>query len=475
MTPQETAELDRLLALETEPVDFVTWAAENFYIYDTQQALELFPHQLKALDYAFEKNEDGSYKYETILWSWPKKSAKSTVIAAVADWLADNHDNSQIALIGNDLKQADSRVGFYLRESIRIAQRKGERGEIKIKPSNYLIEYPNGSRVEMLPVDPTGEAGGNHDLIVLSELWGWRQKKHLQMWEEMTISPNKAGKAQQWIDTYAGFKGESVILEQLYESVVKDEYRVSDEYEFYANENAGIFATWVTKPSFPWQTADYYRKQATKLTPAAYDRLHRNQWVSSSNAFIEPLWWDNLEADLPAYGATGKEYIVIGIDAAVTADCFAIVGVSKRDDDIYVRFAKVWTPEPGEPVDFEDVAAYMRRVVEMFDVIMVYYDRTEMHLLAKQLMRELEITFREFSQFGARLTADKALYDRIVTGSIYHSGEWSDLNDHIKNADADIDKHESKLRIVKRAADKKIDAAVALSMAAFGAGELNIG
>ena len=42
----------------------------------------------------------------------------------------------------------------------------------------------------------------------------------------------------------------------------------------------------------PWQTDEYYESQMTSNRPAAYLRLHLNQWVTSHEEFIPIDWWD---------------------------------------------------------------------------------------------------------------------------------------------------------------------------------------
>src|SRR5574338_524011 len=273
------------------------WIEANFYLYDTGQRMTLFPCQRAPLERALARDERGLFVYNTILWSWPKKSAKSCVIAAVADYIAEHTPNASIKLVANDLRQADSRVGFYIRESIRLGQKQGKRQGIKVTPSGYRIDYPSGARIEMVPIDPSGEAGGNDDLIIYSELWGWKSKAHQRMWSEMTLSPNKFGNSQRWVDTYAGFEGESPILEHLYDVGVRQGERLWPEWEVYENPAAKLLAVWVTKPLFPWQTADYYTEQARTLTPNEFRRMHQNQWVSSQEAFIPIEWLDAGKGD----------------------------------------------------------------------------------------------------------------------------------------------------------------------------------
>lgn len=438
----------------------IDWIQRNFYLYDTGNLMSLYDCQARPLELALERDAHGRYKYNTILWSWPKKSAKSSVIAAMADYTATHRPNGSVKLVANDLKQADSRVGYYMREAIRIGQKHGKRGGIKMNPSGYKITYPNGARVEMVPIDPTGEAGGNDDLIIYSELWGWKSKAHQRMWSEMTLSPTKWGASQRWIDTYAGVTGESPILEQLYETGVKQGVRVWDDLEVYVNDAARMLTVWVTRPMFPWQTDEYYAQEAGQLTPSEFARMHRNQWAMSSEAFIPIEWWDQCKSDnLSDLGGRG---VIIGVDAAVENDCFAVVAVSLNpaSGKPQVRYVNVWSPPKGEQINFADVEAELLRLFKTFHVDEVAYDPYQMASMAQRLGDN--VFWKPFQQGTPRVIADKRLFDMIRDGQMEHSGEPV-LRQHILNADRKPE--EDKLRIIKRVQTQKIDAVVALSMA----------
>jgi len=458
--------------------DVIAWAEQNFWLYDTGQLLTFYEPQRRGLQHALARDGVGHFIYHTVVWSWPKKSAKSTVIAALVDYVAEHVPRAQIKLLGNDQRQADSRVGFYVRESIRLAQRRGGRLGVKISLSGYHIDYPNGSRIDMLPIDPAGEAGGNDDLIVFSELWGWRHAAHQRMWEEMTLSPTKYGRAQRWIDTYAGFVGDSPVLEPLYRTGVVEGKRIDDDYEIYANESARLLCVWVTQPLLPWQTPQYYAEQASVLTPSAFARMHRNQWVTSESAFVPASWWDACAGELPSLRPA--QPVVVGIDAGIASDAFAVVAVSRHGGRIAVREVHVWQPHPGERLLFSDPhdrdnpttpEGTLRGLARRYNVVQFAYDEYQLHDLCTRLAREGVGWFRAFSQGAGRAIADKLLYDLIRDRRIVHNGDPT-LRAHILNADARADG--DKLRLVKRAGEHKIDAAVALSMAAHEALRLNL-
>lgn len=464
MLAQELAQTALHKALHPKPkhVDPVQWIVDNFYLYDTAQLMTLYDCQRRPLELALSRDASGRYLYDTILWSWPKKSAKSSVIASVADYIAEHRFNGSVKLIANDIKQADSRVGYYLRESIRIGQKQGKRQNITITPSGYKVTYPNGAKVESVPIDPGGEAGGNDDMLVFSELHSWKSKAHQRMWSEMTISPNRFGHSQRWIDTYAGWKGESPILEQLYQTGVTEGRLVWPDLEVYVNDTARMLSVWVTKPMFPWQTPEYYASEAAQLVPSEFERMHRNQWADAVSAFVPIEWFAACKSD---YTPNKNEGMIIAVDAATTSDCFAIVMVSRRDNEVFTHYTRIWTPPHGGTLDFREAETELRRLCREYNVMELAYDSYQLHDLMSRLRTDEYVNARAFPQATDRLVADKRLYDLIRERRIHHHGE-ADLVAHVGNAAAELNKNENTLRIVKREQSRKIDACVSLSMAA---------
>ncbi len=449
------------------------WIQENFYLYDTRELIELYDCQIRPLDRALSRHLDGTYRYRRVIWSWMKKSAKSVVIAAVCHYIATHKPNAQIALIANDQRQAASRVGFYLREAIKQGQKSGLKSCRNVhipKLESGTIRYPNGSMIEMLAIDPRGEAGGNHDMIVYSELWGWKHTAHVQMWSELTISPNKFGYAQQWIDTYAGYVGESPILEPLYEYGVTEGDLIWDDLEVW--EHGDQLTTWVTKPSLHWQTPEYYASEAATLTPEQFQRMHRNQWVSSSSAFIPAHLWQECKGDIPDWSG---QRLVIAVDAGIISDCFAVVAVARRNNICYPVIIGVWYPK-GKPLDFDGPMAFIMDIIQRYRVQTVVYDPTQLHHPMTKL-RQLQIVWvQEYQQGIDRNKSDKMLYDMIRDGEIVHDGN-DELTKHILNANRNENTgpDDNKFRIVQRNNNLKIDLAVALSMAVYTSMRLNVG
>lgn len=454
--------------------DPVAWIEQHFRIPETEDhRMHLEPYQRRCLQEALATDENGDFLYSTIVWCDIKKSAKSTITAAVALWRAYQLRWGQVVLVANDIKQADSRVGYYLRRSIELNPALKE----AVKIVRYNVTLPNHTTVEAVSIDPTGEAGGGADMVVFSELWGAHQQAQQRMWTEMTLSPLKYGRSFRWVETYAGFSGESPLLEQLYDNGVKagEQPEWSKEFrpqlEVYINREARLFCLWNTVPRNPWQTPEYYTQEAFNLAPDEFRRVHRNEWVSSTSAFISPAWWNLCGAVAPPLEP--GQPVILALDASISGDTFGVLMVSGRrgyrgaehySDAGFtdVRFANAWVPPKGGSLDYKPIEAEVRRLCAEFNVVELVLDPYQLYDMGTRLRDELVANVYFFSQGKERLVADKSLQDKIRDRRITHLGD-AVLGEHVSNANARSE--DSKLRIVKRSELLKIDLAVCLSMA----------
>lgn len=431
------------------------------------QAITLHWSQAGPLYEALRRADNGHFLYSTIVWSSIKKSAKSTIAAAVGLWMMFRKPYATGKVIANDLKQAESRVYYYMRRAIDLHPE--WKNLVTVNRSEMI--FPEGSKIEAIPIDPAGEAGGNDDVVIYSEIWAWKHTKAQQMWTESTLSPLKYGESFRWCETYAGYIGESPVLEQLYEQGVKQGREIGDE--IYANDAARLFVLWRTKPYLPWQTPEYRAQEAATLTASEYARVHDNAWSTSTSAFVPKEWWDACRVDaLPP--AERRQSCVLAMDAAVTNDSFGLLMVTRKGDLVQVRYARRWLPPEGGEIDFDEVEKEVIRLCKTYPVVEVAYDEYQLADMAQRLKRKHGIHARKFSQGSERAVADKKLHDAIRDRTIVHSGE-PELMEHIQNAHKKEEGDSDKLRIVKRSDKAKIDLAVCLSMANDRARHLNLG
>ena len=463
-------------ATEGEP-DPVGWITSRFFIPELNGPMTLADYQADALRRCLIPGPDGLLPYSTVVWSDIKKSAKSSIAAAVCLWWADTHPWSSIRIVANDQKQADSREAEYIRRAVLLNQKYfiGRRGA---KITGYNVRLVNNSRIEAVPIDPRGEAGGGDDIVVFTELWGAKSKAHQEMWTEMTLSPLKFGDSFRWVETYAGHTGESTILEALYEQGVKQGRRLDEDIEMYANDAARLFCLWNTVPRLPWQTSEYYAQEAATLIESEFLRLHRNQWVSSVSEAIPVAWWDACR-DPHIIMPPKHVPVVLGVDASVSGDCTALVAVARHPSQpghVVQWHCRIWVPPKGGKMDYTStLTAEVDRLISEHNVVQVAFDPYQLHHWAtEQRAKEPGAWYKEFGQGTERLLSDKQLYDLVRDRRVHHTGD-EDLRRHVQNCAAQIPKGEdNRLRFVKKGEAAKIDGAVALSMAAAECLRLNL-
>lgn len=222
--------------------------------------------------------------------------------------------------------------------------------------------------------------------------------------------------------------------------------------------------------------------------------------------YIPAEVWDRCaDPSLPPLLPGDRTAIVLGIDAAVTGDQFAVVAVSRhpdRPDDPAIRACRAWDPsESGGRIDFEAVERFIRFLCEggcpkyhpesmpdpdcgacsrgdfsipRHEVVQITYDPYQMEEMAQRLERDGVAWVEKFSQGPERLIADSLMHKLALRGALAHNGDEK-LREHVLNARAKLSKDEdSRMRMVKKASGRKIDLAVAASMAVTRILDLNL-
>lgn len=333
-----------------------------------------------------------------------------------------------------------------------------------------------------------------------TELWGYTSENSQRFWTEMTPTPTRV-LSMRWVETYAGFEGESLLLERLYRQGKEGRQLTANEIgdlsafreapnwdslvPCWVNDNAGLFMYWdegMIARRMPWQRGEqgdaYYRIQEHDLLPNQFERLHFNHWAASEGAAIPMEWWDAC-MDALTLPAGSNVPVLLGVDAGVSGDCTALTMVTRhpeKHDELVELMTLVWYPPQGGKMDYrENLTPAVDSLVQNHNVVQVAYDEYQLHHWAnEQRSKEPSAWYRAFGQQAERLVADKQLYDLVRDRRLHHSGN-PELRAHIQGCNAKIPgDEENRLRFVKRSEESKIDAAVALSMACAECLRLNL-
>ena len=325
------------------------------------------------------------------------------------------------------------------------------------------IRMHNGTLILPIASDYKGAAGSRHSLVVHDEIWGFESEKARRLYEEITPPPTESS-AWILIVTYAGFLGESDLLESIYQLGLSGR-RIDDELECYEADE--LFLFWSHTPRQPWKTQAYHDQQRKTLRPAQFSRLHENQWVSSESRFIDPSIWDqNVIAGLKP---NTEGSLFVGIDASVRHDSSAVVCVRFHKDGDSLVLAE-YRLVPRAPMDLEaTIAFYLRRLQDYNTSIeKVLCDPFQMHRSITTL-QQAGMPFVPFPQTLPNLTlCAETLYTALTTRRL-QVYEAPDLRQHVLNA-ASIETSRG-FRLSKEKQSLKIDGCVALSFACVAAGQ----
>lgn len=470
-----------------------TWISENFYIQDPRDPttgeilppgpIQLAPIQERILRAALLKI-GGEFRYSTVLFSTIKKSGKTRLSAAVGAWFAATQGSyNEIYCMANDGKQSSDRILSAVRQSVEL------NSQLDWNVTKTKITLPNHTFIEAIPCDPTGQAGANPGLTLWSEMWGYRHEHKERLWSEMTIPPTRWGRALRWVESYAGYKGESNVLWDLYVLGTEHSYRhpAFPDLPVYVNDQANMFCYWDEGDEarrMPWQVESYYSQEATLLTDAEFDRIHRNLWIEPINKAMPVEWWDRNHVSNFGYKMPPLDRrtpVIIGVDAAVSGACAACVMVSRnpwgdrQKTNTLIRAVRIWEPPSGGTIDLsETIGNTVLEWVKNYNVVEVAYDEYQLHQMMTDFRRRgVGTRFYKFGQVTPRYVADKQFYDMVVQKRIWHDGH-SGLRAHIDNAMAKTsgekfrfvteDSGKSSTYVGTRT-HKPIDALVAASMA----------
>lgn len=429
------------------------------------RAFHLAPHQRRVLDRVMLWDENGRLLLKILLWGEMKKSGKTFLAAALVVWWAFTNPNTEVICAANDLDQSVGRVFktlvSILKQNAALAQ------SARIRSEDVL--FSNGTTVTAIASDYKGAAGSRHSLVVYDELWGFSLERAERLYEELTPPPTEPD-AWVLVVTYAGWTGESVLLERLYRRGLAGE-RIDPELELYRQDDLVMF--WSHTPRQPWQTERYYASQREILRPNTFARLHLNHWVSTESAFLtQALWGACVDPNhLPVVFTSGpfrRDSVVVGgVDVSVKNDSTAAVIVQNDGGQIRVLAHKIWQPTANSPMDLEaTVEQFIREIHARFLIQAIYYDPFQFHRSATTL-QQAGVRMREFPQSVANtVRMGQTLYDLIQRRVLvlYPSEE---LRQQALNAVA-VETPRG-FRMAKEKASRKIDAIAALSMACCAA------
>jgi phage terminase large subunit-like protein len=429
---------------------------------ETDQPFILTEVERVFLSHAFEFTDDGRLVYPEQIFSAPKKTGKTALAALIVIYvvrvLGGRYAEGYCA--ANDFEQAAGRVFQAARRIIEASPLL--RGDAIIT-ANKIEFISTGATITALANDYAGAAGSNPTITVFDELWAFTSESAHRFFDE-SVPPPTRKLALRLTVTYAGFEGESDLLESLFKRGLRGEQIAPDLYA-----QPGMLMLWTNNFSAPWQNEEWREQMRQQLRPNAYLRLIENRWVSSESSFIEIERWDACITAAGPILADRALPVWLGIDASVTRDSTAIVVCTFNAQTKKARLVahRIFQPSEQEPLDFEaTIEAAVREMMQRYLVRECRYDPFQMVATAQRLTAA-GVPMVEFAQTSSNLTeASTNLYEIIKGGNFI---AYPDEEVRLAMQRSIAVETSRGWRIAKEKTSHKIDVIVALAQAAHGA------
>jgi phage terminase large subunit-like protein len=443
-----------------QPLIFIT---EILRDPETSKPFVLLDAELVFLEHAYQTDDSGRLVYPEQLYGAPKKSGKTGLAAMhlLTTTLVFGGRFAEGYAIANDFDQAQGRVFQAVRRICEVSPHL--RRECNITASR--IEFPQtGAVIQAIGADYVGSAGANPVISSFDELWGYTSERSRRLWDEMVPSPVRKVSAR-LVTTYAGFEGESVLLEELYKRGLAQPQVGTD-----LHTGDGLLMFWSHVPIAPWQTEQWLTDMRRTLRPNQYLRMIENRFVTTESSFIDMAWWDAcVEHGMAPTLVAPALPVWVGVDASVKRDSTAIVVVTfnKEAQRVVLVWHRIFQPSAREPLDFEaTIERTLREVVRRFAVRGVFYDPYQMASTAQRL-QQAGVPMREFPQTSGGLTEiGNNLFELLKGRGLL---VYPDAEVRLAVSRAVAVETSRGWRISKEKAAHKIDVVVALAMAAFAA------
>ena len=270
----------------SDPVTFIEAALHDP---ETGKPFKLLPAERDFLAHAFTLDADGRLLYQELVYAAIKKSGKTGFAAMfmLTMLLLFGSRFGEGYACSNDFEQSQGRVFqavWRIVEASPLLRR-----EAKITADKIVFAAFHNATITAVANDYAGMAGANPTISVFDELWGYTSEASRRLWDEMVPPPTRKITCRLTV-TYAGFSGESVLLEELYKrGMAQPEVAPS------LHAGDGILCAWHHDPIAPWQTQNWLAEMRRSLRPA---RIHTSRsspvsritgiafgWIGSTTAF----------------------------------------------------------------------------------------------------------------------------------------------------------------------------------------------
>jgi len=429
--------------------DIIQFAEKEVYLPEKkEQLIRLEKWEREVFTDCFYKNRP-----RLILISLAKKNGKSTFSAMVLNWFLTTQEPGEIYVCSNSKDQSNF---ITYRKIVTMIKKNPELDSMCRVYTDYIENINTGTILRCLSSSYRSSAGLNCLLICIDELASFDTDSLRFFFEEMQLSPIYKYPLI-LVTSTAGRSEEGLLWDLIKES---EKGNTPDSYFYIKQGKEANPSSFVTKK--------YLDSQEHKpgMRPNLFKRLHKNLWVSEEESFISD---EGFRACIDYRLKRRPEIkipIWVGLDVGYSDDYTAVCGVGKINNKIFSVDHKVYIPLKTEEFQFDDVKRYLIELSKLYDIQGVYFDPYQAIQLSQDLKKE-NINMIALPQTPGNCVAfSQCLFNLLKSQGInfYESEEI-----RLSLINCKVIYSGRGWRIVKKSGTKKIDLAIALAMASYGA------
>jgi len=441
---QEIIETEKKL----KDLDIISFCEKHIYLPEKRKTL------IKLEGWEKEIMKDCFYDHRPrmIVISVAKKNGKSTLASAILTWFLNCQEPGEIYVCSNSKDQSNF-VTF--RKIVKMVQKDPELAKMCRVYADYIENTKTDTILRCLPSSFRSSAGLNCLCICIDELSSFDTDSLKFFFDELQLSP--IYKYPLILITSTAGREESGLLWDLIKASEKGN---TEENYFYIRSGAEA------NPS-SFVTQKYLDSQRNKpsMRENLFKRLHKNLWVSEEDSFITDQDFRNCLDYSLVQRPKSKMPVWVGLDVGVKNDWTGIVSVAKKGDKIISVDHKAYIPE-GE-LNFDEVRDYIVGLSKRYYIEECLFDPYQAVALAQEL-RKKGVNMVELPQTQSNcISFSQNLYNLIRDKKI-NFYESEEIRISLINCKV-VYSGERGWRITKRKSSKKIDLAIALAEAVFGA------
>jgi len=314
------------------------------------QQFKLQPWQLFIVAELFGATKDGLRQYRRSFITVPRKNGKTTLAAALALFLllADGEAGPEVLCVATAREQAL----FVVQEAQRMVLRSGYlRRNVEVY-RHEIVCRANDGRLVALGADKDVIWGRNPSGAVIDELHAHRNR---DLWDAVNTAPGARAQPLLLVTTTAGEDRAGLYTELREYSRDVLEGRVADPAWFAFCAAIDDEDDWTSQRA--WKKAnpnlgtsigleqlrDEFRQAATPAAQLAFRRMHLNEEVTASGAWLPLEVWR--EQEVPRLPNLRGRSCFVGLDVSRTTDLTAAVFAFPEPDGRVWVVPFCWAPQ----------------------------------------------------------------------------------------------------------------------------------